>query len=94
MNKINIFVASGNELLEERKQAIIEIHKLRKIFPALNLEIIQWETDLPSGSYNGKTIQEQIDPLLEKSHIVLVLFYWKQDYSSSIELFKKRWAVV
>jgi len=51
--------------------------KLRKIFPALNLEIIQWETDLPSGSYNGKTIQEQIDPLLEKSQIVLVLFYWK-----------------
>jgi hypothetical protein len=77
MNKINIFAASGSELLEERKQAIIEIHKLRKIFPSLNLEIIEWETDLPSGSYNGKTIQEKIDPLLEKSDIVLVLFYSK-----------------
>ncbi len=85
MKKINIFVASGSELLEERKQAIIEIHKLRKIFPILNLEIIEWETDLPSGSYHGKTIQEKIDPLLKKSDIVLVLFYSKLGKFSVLE---------
>ncbi|NIM11095.1 MAG: NACHT domain-containing protein, partial [Candidatus Aminicenantes bacterium] len=79
MNKIEIFVASGSDLKKERQHAIPIINKLGKALKHLNLnlEIVEWETDLPSGSYNGKTIQEEIDPLLEKSDIVLVLFYSK-----------------
>ncbi|MCX6584157.1 MAG: hypothetical protein NT166_28625 [Candidatus Aminicenantes bacterium] len=77
MNKINIFVASGNEFIEERKQIIHVLDKLEEIFPHLHLKAKEWEIALPSGSYEGKTIQDEIDPLLEKSAVVLVLFHSK-----------------
>jgi len=95
MNKINIFVASGSELKEERKDTIQVIHELRKIFPALNLEAVQWETDLPAGYYDGKKIQEEINPLLEQCDIVLVLFFSKlgrftlEEYRLACEKHKK-----
>ncbi len=95
MNKLNIFVASGSELKEEREQSIYVIHELRKVFPSLNLEIIEWETDLPYCSYNGKTIQQEIDPLLVKSEVVLVLLYSKvgkftlQEYHLALQKNKK-----
>ncbi|HLP62103.1 MAG TPA: NACHT domain-containing protein [Candidatus Deferrimicrobium sp.] len=74
---INIFVASSSELDNECKESIHVIHELRNVFPLLDLDTIRWNTALPSGSYNKQRIQDEINPLLDKCQIVLVLFYSK-----------------
>ena len=75
---IKLFVASGSELREERLAAIQVLHRAGKLFPDLKLDVIEWETDLPSGScYDKNTIQQDINPLLEKCDWVLVLFFSK-----------------
>jgi hypothetical protein len=43
----------------------------------LKLEVKEWETDLESGSYQKETIQDEINPLLEASQIVIVIFFSK-----------------
>jgi len=77
VSHIKIFMASGKELINERKETIQVVHELRKVFPSLDLEVVQWETDLPSGSYDKKRIQDEINSRLEQCSIVLVLFYSK-----------------
>ncbi len=74
---VNIFVASSGELKEERKELIHIINSINKIFAHLKLEVIEWETDLESGSYQKENIQEEINPMLEKSQIVIVIFHSK-----------------
>ena len=74
---LKIFVASGSELINERRETIQVVHELRKVFPSLNLEAVEWETDIPSGSYDKQLIQDKINPLLEQCEVVLVLFYSK-----------------
>ena len=74
---VNIFVASSSELKSERKEAVLVFHELRKIFPSLYLEAVEWETDLPYGSCDKQSIQEAITPLLEKCALVVVIFYSK-----------------
>ncbi len=57
--------------------------------------MIEWETDLASGSYQKDSIQAEINPLLEKSQIVMVIFYSKlgkftlEEYHLAIEKGKK-----
>jgi hypothetical protein len=68
-------VASGSELKQERQETIQVVHELRKAFPALNLEAVEWETDIPSGSYHKQRIQDKINSKLDTCEIVLVLFY-------------------
>lgn len=75
MNKIKLFVASGNDLKDEREKTILVIDKLRKVYPDLDIEPDKWETCLPSGNYNNQFIQNEINPLLDQCDIVLVLFY-------------------
>ncbi|MGE5341688.1 MAG: hypothetical protein ACM3SY_09425 [Candidatus Omnitrophota bacterium] len=92
---VKLFVASGSELSEERDKTILILNKLNKTHPHLHLEAVEWETDLPSGSYNGKKIQEEINPYLEACDIVLVLFYSKtgnftlEEYHLALEKNKK-----
>jgi hypothetical protein len=74
---LKIFVASGSELINERRETIHVVHELRKVFPSLNLEAVEWETDIPPGSYDKQRIQDKINPLLEQCEVVLVLFYSK-----------------
>ena len=75
VSPIKIFVASGSELINERRETVLVAHQLRKVFPSLNLEVVEWESDIPSGSYRKKRIQDEINPLLEQCDIVLVLLY-------------------
>ncbi|HLP49198.1 MAG TPA: hypothetical protein VK469_24875, partial [Candidatus Kapabacteria bacterium] len=77
ITRVKIFVASGSDLKKEREQTILILNKLNKSFPHLHLEPIEWETDIPPGSYDGKIIQDEINPLLEQCDIMLVLFYSK-----------------
>jgi len=92
---VNIFVASSGELKEEREKFIEVVNSTNKVFEHLNLTVVRWETDLESGSYKKKKIQEAINPFLEKSHIVFVLVYSKigeftlEEYNVAIEKEKK-----
>jgi WD40 repeat protein len=72
---IKIFVASGSELSEERQETVNVVDKLRKIYPELDLELVKWETYIPYGSYDKDRIQDEINPLLEKCDVILVIFY-------------------
>jgi FixJ family two-component response regulator len=75
VSTVKIFVASGSELKKERKETVQIINELNKPFPFLNLKVVQWETDIPSGSYDKQYIQDQINTLLEPCEVVLVIFY-------------------
>ena len=51
---IKIFIASSNELKEERDLFPLVFNHLHKIFQDIYCEPIMWETDIPSGSYEKK----------------------------------------
>lgn len=74
---VKIFVASSGELKNERKELVHIVHSTNKIFDHLKLDVVEWETDLPSGSYRKRSIQQEINPLLEDSKIVIVIFFSK-----------------
>jgi len=74
---IKIFVASSGELSTERDKCVSVIHELNKSHSHLHLEVVKWETDLESGSYDKSRIQDEINPLLEDCQIVIVMFYSK-----------------
>jgi len=94
-SQVNIFVASSGELAEEREETRLIVQGVNKLFLHLKLDVIQWEADLPSGSYQKDCIQDEINPLLEKSQIVMVIFYSKlgkftlEEYHLAIEKRKK-----
>ena len=77
MKTIKIFVASSGELSEERDEIVSILNTINKSYPDLKLEAIKWETDIPSGSYDKKRIQDEINPLLNDSDIVILLIYTK-----------------
>ena len=77
MQTIKIFIASSAELKEERNAVFKCKEEVGKSHPHLKLEIVQWETDLPSGSASGECIQDDINPKLKECQIVFVLFYSK-----------------
>lgn len=77
IEKVKIFVASSSELKEEREKIILIVNLLMKDISNLYIEPVEWETDIVSGSYDGKSYQDIIDEKLKQSHIVLVLFYSK-----------------
>lgn len=75
---IHIFIASSNELKEEREKCIPIIHHLNKSHRHLALEPILWEYEMVSGSYyKYKNIQDAINPKLKQSHLAVFMFYSK-----------------
>ena len=95
IKRVKIFVASGDDLKEERIQAILILNKLNKNFPHLHLEAVEWETDIPSGSYNKERIQDEINPYLLDCDIILAMFYSKagkftvEEYKLALQSQKK-----
>lgn len=91
---VKIFVASSSELDEERKMCEPIVQEVNKFFPHLNLEVVQWEKDIESGSY-GKRIQDKINPYLLDSDILIALFYSKvgpftlEEYNLALDRRKK-----
>jgi len=75
MSRLKVFVASGSELAEERKEAIMVLTRLSKAHPHLNIEPVEWEIDLPSGSVTESTIQQAINQKLAPCTVVLVIVY-------------------
>lgn len=72
---VKIFVASSSELVEERRNCILSFNSINKLFRHLKIEPVEWETDLPSGSYDVSRIQDEINPHLLDSDIVIAMFY-------------------
>jgi len=77
MQPIKIFLASSGELSAERDGVFKIVAEVNKLHPHLHLEIVEWETDLPSGNYEGKRIQDEINPLLCECQLTYVLFFSK-----------------
>jgi tetratricopeptide (TPR) repeat protein len=75
---VKIFIASSGELNAEREESLQVIVEVNKLFPHLHLEPVLFELDTASGNNPGKVrIQDVINPLLDKSEVVVVLFYSK-----------------
>lgn len=75
---IKIFIASSGELEAERKESGSVIIELNKIHLHLHLEPMLFEFDTSSGNVQFKErIQDGINPKLNESHIVVILFYSK-----------------
>jgi formylglycine-generating enzyme required for sulfatase activity len=97
MSTIDIFVASGDELKEERYETVLVINNdVQEHFPYLKLNPVLWESDIPSGNYGDNSIQDKINSdLLERCPIVLVLFYSRlspftlKEYNQAINMRKK-----
>ncbi len=77
MKTIKLFLASSNELTEEREKFASILNSVGKIHQSLRLEPIMWETDIPSGSYQKERVQDEINPYLKKSEIIILLIYSK-----------------
>jgi len=93
--KIKIFIASSSELKNEREATLEICNTINKLYEHLTLEPIKWETDIPSGSYDKKRIQDEINPLVLKSDILIVMFYsfigafTKEEYDFALSKDKK-----
>jgi len=75
---LKIFIASSAELTEEREKCILLINQLNKSHDHINLEPVLWEYDVDQGNFpDYENIQSGINPELEKSQIVVFLFYSK-----------------
>ncbi|MEM7087182.1 MAG: hypothetical protein AAF489_13425 [Bacteroidota bacterium] len=76
--KIKVFVASSKELTDDRKESVFVITELKKKYTQFTIEPILFELDSSSGNNPGfLRIQDKINPLLDDSEIVIVLFYSK-----------------
>lgn len=77
-NKVKIFIASSAEVKEERDECILHINQVNKSHKHLHLEAVEWEYDLPHGSYpDFDTVQRAIDPMLEECELCVFIFYSK-----------------
>lgn len=75
---LKIFIASSSELDNERRETIYVTTELNKKYPHLHIEPVLFEVDTASGNNPGHArIQDKINPLLDASHIVVVMSYSK-----------------
>ncbi len=77
MEELKVFLASSSELEEERNDTVSTIVEINDILPHVRLRSFRWETGLESGSVSGDNIQGDINPSLDDSEIIIVLFYSK-----------------
>ncbi len=78
MNEYSIFIASSGELQNERDHCLKTIVEVNTQFPYLHLIPSLYELDTSSGNNPGHDrIQDPINSLLDKSDVVVVLFYSK-----------------
>jgi hypothetical protein len=77
MEELKVFLASSSELEKEREDIVSTIVEINDILPHVRLRSFRWETGLESGSVSGDNIQGDINPSLDDSEIIIVLFYSK-----------------
>ena len=67
---VKIFIASSAEVNKERDKCIRYINQVNKSHEHLHLEPVEWEYDMPHGSYPGfADVQKAINPLLKDSSL-------------------------
>ena len=75
---LKFFIASSGELNQERDESLKVIIEVNKHYPQLHLEPMLFELDTASGNTPGiDRIQDGINPLLDRSDVVIILFYSK-----------------
>lgn len=75
--EMKVFVASSEELDNDRNQVVSTLHSIDKYHKYLRVEPVTWKTDLEGGSYDKPSIQDEINPLLKECRVVIVLFFSK-----------------
>ncbi|MEO8147625.1 MAG: tetratricopeptide repeat protein [Bacteroidia bacterium] len=93
---VKIFIASSAEMKEERKDCIVFLNQINKTYKHLDLEPVEWEYDIPHGSYpDFSGVQKAINPLLEECNLYIFIFnskigkYTKEEFALATELKKK-----
>lgn len=75
---VRIFIASSNELIDERKLCIQIITRLNESHKHLHLKPVEWEISMVHSNYpEHEDIQGAIDPKLKESDLVIFIFYSK-----------------
>jgi DNA gyrase inhibitor GyrI len=72
---LKIFFASSGTLEPFRLEFEHVVNQIGKWHDHLHLDVVKWETDIESGSYDGKNVQAEINPLLEDCEVVVVAVY-------------------
>ncbi|MBK6933391.1 MAG: hypothetical protein IPH12_21985 [Saprospirales bacterium] len=72
---LKIFFASSGTLEPFRLEFVQVVNQIGKWHDHLHLDVVKWETDIESGSYDGKNVQAEINPLLEDCEVVVVAVY-------------------
>ena len=96
MNTIRIFIASSAELVQDRKEfrEFLSIENDRLHTKGVYLELVQWENFLDAVSQTS--LQDEYNKELEKSSIVICLFYTKagkytqQEFDVALKHFKEK----
>jgi len=94
---VKIFIASSNELYDERKLIKEFIYDQGKNYPSLHIEPVLWEIDTEKGSIDKgiNRFQDKINEDLKNCDITIVLFYSKvgkftvEEYENSLINSKK-----
>ena len=93
---VKIFIASSAEVKDEREKCILILNQINKSHKHLHLKPVEWEYDIPHGSYpDFATVQEAINPLLKECNLCVFMFYskigkyTKEEFTLANELKKK-----
>ncbi len=90
---LKLFFASSSELESERNEVDALAIEINKLHDHIKIEVVKWETDLPSGSYEN--FQQEINKKLADCPIVAALFYSKignfslEEFNLALALDKK-----
>ncbi len=90
---LKLFFASSSELEDERNEVDALTTEINKLNDHIKIEVVKWDTDLPSGSYEN--FQQEINKKLADCPIAAVLFYTKignftlEEFNLALALDKK-----
>ncbi len=95
LGNVKVFIASSNELANDRQQLISTLYAIGKYHKTLKVEPVTWETDIEKGNYDRECIQDELNELLWDCQIVIVLFHSKvgkftlEEYNLAVKCKKK-----
>ncbi len=96
---VKIFIASSSEVGDERKKCILLLNEINNSHPHLDLKTVEWEYDLPKGSFpDFESIQKAINPLLNECNFCVFIFnskigkYTKEEFELTNQHKKKLFA--
>lgn len=75
---VNIFIASSNEVKDERDKCILIVYLVNQAFPSLELKPVMWEYSMVRRNYpEYRNFQHAINSRLEQCELAVFIFYSK-----------------